>query len=700
MIQFISKSIFIFIIRVIDMNIKKWKLAPFNKNRAQILAEDYSLPALLAALLSARGIDNDEKLVELLGEPCEFDDPFMLLDMDKAVDRIITAIENFERIAVYGDYDADGVTSTALLYTYLQSKEADVMYYIPSREGEGYGMNENAVEHLASLGVDLIITVDNGIASVNEVAKAKELGIDVVVTDHHRPQGVLPDAVAVVDPYREGCPSVFKHFAGVGVAFKLIYAIETDLGNPDELIYDYGDLVTLGTIGDIVPLESENRTLVRLGLEFIKQSKRPGIKALIERAGVSDREITTTLVAFSLVPRLNATGRMGNADIAVNLLTTKETDIALSLAESICNDNNDRRDVESEICDKVINIIENNENIKYSRIMVINGENWHHGVVGIVAARITEKYGKPCIIISIDKGEAKGSGRSIEGFNLFEALNACKDVLIRFGGHPMAAGITLKANKIEEFRTKINAYAKETVEFMPAAQVNIDLKLQPKALNTTIPEILKALEPYGAGNAIPVFGLYCMKVQNITPVGNGNHLRVALVRDNTVVNCMKFSTTIKEFPYRVGDTVDIACVLENKSYKSATNLTVLIKEIRETGVDDDVYLKSYRLYERTKTRETMNSAEALSIKPSREDLAEIYRFIRAMAGFNGSVYKLTNTFPGRTVGKILFSLDVMERSGLISVKAEGECLDITLLPVKGKVDIMASALFDNIKVKD
>ena len=657
------------------------------------------MPALLAALLQARGVDSDEKICELINEPAEFDDPFMLIDMDKAVDRVISAIENLERIAVYGDYDADGITSTALLYTYLLSKEADVIYYIPSREGEGYGMNINAVEYLASLGVDLIITVDNGIASINEVEKAKELGIDVVITDHHRPQGTLPDAVAVVDPYREDCPSEFKDFAGVGVAFKLIYAIETDLGDPEELIYEYGDLVTLGTIGDIVPLESENRTLVKLGLQLLKESKRPGIRALVTKACVTDKDMTATAVAFSLVPRLNATGRMEHAETAVKLLITDEEDIALCLAETVCDDNNRRRSVESEICEKVIDIIENDENLKYSRVIIVDGESWHHGVVGIVAARITEKYGKPCIIISTSEEDAKGSGRSVEGFNLFEAISACSDTLIRFGGHPMAAGVTLKKDNIEVFRAKINEYAAKAIDYMPAAEVTIDLKLQPKALSTSIPDMLKVLEPFGAGNAMPVFGLYCMKIQSITPVGGGNHLRINLLRDGVSVNCMKFSTTPEQFPYRIGDMVDVACVLESKAYRGVTSLSVYIKEIRETGVDDDVYVKSYRLYERTKTKESMSEDEALIIRPDRNDLAEIYRFIRAMGGYKGTIYRLTNTFPGITVGKLLFSLDVMQRNGLIDVKSEGECFSINLLPVKGKVDIMASSLFENIIVK-
>ena len=252
---------------------------------------------------------------------------------------------------------------------------------------------------------------------------------------------------------------------------------------------------------------------------------------------------------------------------------------------------------------------------------------------------------------------------------------------------------------IEKFRERINAYAAANMSFMPAPEVVIDLKLQPKALSTAIPDMLKVLEPYGAGNSMPVFGLYCMKIQSITPVGGGNHLRISVVRDNVSVNCMKFSTTVYEFPYKVGDMVDIACVLENKIYKGSQNLSVYVKEIRETGVDDEVYLKSYRLYERTKTKEPMEQGEALSIRPTREDLAEIYRFIRAMAGFKGSVYRFINTFPGQTIGKVLFSLDVMSRNGLISVKTQGDSLEITLLPVKGKVDIMASSLFDNIKIK-
>ena len=409
------------------MNIKKWEVAPLNKERAAQIAERYSLPFFLSMLLEIRGFHQEEEIRGLL-ESGQLSDPFLMKDMDKAVDRIRQAIENFEKIAVYGDYDADGVTATSILYTYLDAVGADVIYYIPQREGEGYGMNLHAVEFLHGEGVGLIITVDNGIASVQEVERAKELGMDVVVTDHHRPQERIPNACAVVDAYQadDHCP--YKDLSGAGVALKLVMALE---GDQKGVLEEYADLASLGTVADVVPVLGENRAIVRTGLSILARGGRAGVDALMVQSGMGGKTATATSLAFTVIPRINATGRMGAPERAVRLLTCETEEEAQPLSAEICEDNDRRREVEAEIAKEAMEKIEKDDSLLYSRVIVVDGEGWHHGVIGIVASRITERFGKPCMVISTDGEMAKGSGRSVEGFSLFEAVCACGDLMER-----------------------------------------------------------------------------------------------------------------------------------------------------------------------------------------------------------------------------------------------------------------------------
>ena len=539
------------------MILRKWEVRPLDKERAAAFAQTYGVPFFLAMLMNIRGLDDAAHLREFLGEGEPLSDPFLLKDMDKAAARITRAVDNMEKIAVYGDYDADGVTSTAMLYSYLETRGADVIFYIPQREGEGYGMNMGAVKYLKEQGVSLIVTVDNGISSVQEVARANELGIDVVVTDHHRPQAILPDAVAVVDAYRPDDTSPYKHFSGVGIAFKLLMALEDGAGDVEDLLEAYSDLAAIGTIGDIVPLTGENRTLIRAGLERLSQSDRPGVQALLENAGIAGKALTSTNVAFTLVPRINATGRMGAPERAVRLLISGYEEEAEVLSEEICADNEERRRVEAEIAEAAFADIEAKGYMK-DRVVVVDGENWHHGVIGIVASRVTERCGKPCMIISRGETEAKGSGRSIEGFSLFEAICACGDLLIKFGGHPMAAGITLKPENIEAFRKRINQYAAEHFPQMPTQTVTLDCKLNPAALSVSMAQSLTQLEPFGNGNPQPVFGLFNMELSNVTPVGGGGHLRLTLEKNGAVITAMRFNTKPEELPYHIGDKIDLS----------------------------------------------------------------------------------------------------------------------------------------------
>lgn len=678
------------------MNIRRWKILSLDKGRAALTAQSLDIPFFLAMLLNIRKMDDENTLQELLEDNISFCDPFLLYDMDKAAARINKAVENMERIAVYGDYDADGITATAMVYSYLETRGADVLYYIPQREGEGYGMNLSAVEYLAQQGVQLIITVDNGISSVEEVARARALNVDVVITDHHRPQAVLPEAVAVVDAYRPEDKSAFKHFAGVGIAFKLLMALEGEASETADLLEAYGDLAAIGTIGDVVPLTGENRALVRAGLEILSQSERPGIRALLTDSGLSEKQLTATNVAFTLVPRINATGRMGAPDRAVRLLTSMDEQEAATLAEEICADNEERRRVEASISEAAFADMER-RSLFDDRVIVVDGEDWHHGVIGIVASRITERYGKPCIVISRGATEAKGSGRSIEGFSLFDAISACGAMLMKFGGHPMAAGITLRSDQIEAFRTAINRYAAEKFPQMPVQTITLDCKLNPAALSVSMVESLHSLEPFGNENPQPIFGLYGMELCEITPVGNGNHLRLTLEKNGSVLTAMRFGTRAEDFGYMRGDKVDLAVQLEAREYRGQTSLSVLIRDLKPSALDIDRNIRSLSCFESWERGETLTDAEKRALMPDRSALALCYRQLRALSGAIHMLNLTAKLGESYTVGKLLVALRVFEERGLVHSTVNGELLTATLLETSGKTDIEKSPVLDTLR---
>ena len=672
------------------MILRKWEVRPLDKERAAAFAQTYGVPFFLAMLMNIRGLDDAAHLREFLGEGEPLSDPFLLKDMDKAAARITRAVDNMEKIAVYGDYDADGVTSTAMLYSYLETRGADVIFYIPQREGEGYGMNIGAVEYLKEQGVSLIVTVDNGISSVQEVARANELGIDVVVTDHHRPQEILPDAVAVVDAYRPDDTSPYKHFSGVGIAFKLLMALEDGAGDVEDLLEAYSDLAAIGTIGDIVPLTGENRTLIRAGLERLSQSDRPGVQALLENAGVAGKALTSTNVAFTLVPRINATGRMGAPERAVRLLISGYEEEAEVLSEEICADNEERRRVEAEIAEAAFADIEAKGYMK-DRVVVVDGENWHHGDIGIVASRVTERCGKPCMIISRGETEAKGSGRSIEGFSLFEAICACGDLLIKFGGHPMAAGITLKPENIEAFRKRINQYAAEHFPQMPTQTVTLDCKLNPAALSVSMAQSLTQLEPFGNGNPQPVFGLFNMELSNVTPVGGGGHLRLTLEKNGAVITAMRFNTKPEELPYHIGDKIDLAVQLEAREFRGQPSLTVIVRDMKFAAFNTEKNIASLASFEKWQRGEVLSAEDKNRLYPDRACLAAIYRALRTVNGKETDQVRFVSQFgKDMTLGLFKTALLVFEERGLVHSEIADDTFTATLIETSGKTDITRS----------
>ncbi len=674
---------------------KRWNFLPHDQANTNKLAEESGLPLVLAGILSARGIDA-ARLESMFPGNAGLSDPFLLADMDKAVQRIQDAIEAFEKIAVYGDYDADGVTATALLYSYLETCGADVLYYIPERDTEGYGMNCEAIDQLAAEGVRLIITVDNGIASVPEVRHAAALGIDVVITDHHRPQAELPQACAVVNPHRPDCSSSYKDFSGVGVAFKLVTALEGAVeGNGIDLLDSYADLLAIGTIADIVPLTGENRLFVIQGLELLAQPDRPGLRALAELCGLEEKTLTATRVAFSIVPCINAAGRIGSPARAVQLLLSEYADEAYPLAEELYQDNTYRKQIESDISEQAIALLEKEPQRLDEPILVVEGADWNPGVIGIVAARLSGRYGKPCMVISCSGDEAKGSGRSVEGFSLFEAVCACKGFLTKFGGHPMAAGISLCTEAVPAFRRAINAYAAGQPRALPS--LTVDCVLNPQDLGLEIPRALRLLEPFGEGNPQPLIGVLNMKLTEITPLSGGKHLRFTFMQNDYIIHCVKFNITVEQFEYRAGDLLDLAVTLEERDYHGAPRTSIHLRAYKPAGMDLQAVFDGCTLWERARSGEPLSKRQKERLLPAREDFAALYRYLRGIPVFSGGIEALLARMPPHfSAERLLICLDVLQEHKLIRRVQSGLYCETSILPAAQKVDLFQSNILNQI----
>ena len=607
------------------MRRKKWVVTKGNKDLAAQIAQELSVDPFAALLATSRGFDNIDELSDFLDPDAPLQlSPLSIGDMGKAAERINRGIDSGELICVFGDYDADGVTATALLYSYLETRGANVIRYIPDRLSEGYGLNVDAVESLAEKGVKLIVTVDNGVSAIDEAIRAKELGIDLIVTDHHKVGEILPDAVAVVDPHRSDCPSSFKEMSGVGVAFKLVCALEGDDG--DILIEEYGDLVALGTIGDVVTLTGENRVMVRRGLRLMNENPRPGISALMDIAGMGDKVFTASTAAFTLCPRINAAGRMGSAYKAFDLLLCEDEEEATRLAEEISVMNTQRQQAETAIFSQVQQLQCEGADILDDRIIVVDGEGWHQGVIGIVAARITERYGRPCVVISRDGENARGSCRSIEGFSIYDAIESVSDCLDHFGGHTLAAGLGLKCSRIEEFRKRINEYAAD--KEMPFALQKIDCRLQPSSINLGLLSAMNMIEPFGAGNPQPCFGLFGVRIDDVSGISEGKHIRMTVSKNGARSSVVYFGMPEKRFPFEKGDIVDIAVNLDKNVYNGETRVSVIARGIKPSLTDEEKVLSSILLYERFQRNEKLNADEAAAILPDRQLEVEVFKSIK------------------------------------------------------------------------
>lgn len=648
------------------MRRKKWVVAASNKDFAAQIAQELCVDPFAALLVTSRDFNNIDDIDAFFDADAPLSvDPMSIKDMDKAAERINRAIDDFELICVFGDYDADGVTATALLYSYLEARGANAIRYIPDRIAEGYGLNVGAIEELADRGVKLIVTVDNGVSAIEEAKRAKELGISLVVTDHHKVGEILPDAEAVVDPHREDCPSAFKEMSGVGVAFKLACALEG--GADDMLIEEYGDLVALGTIGDVVTLRGENRTMVRRGLRLINDDPRPGIAALMEAAGVGDKYFTASSAAFTVCPRINAAGRMGSAHKALDLLLCDDEDTASLLADEINAMNVQRQKTETEIFASAVAMLNENPEMLNDKILVVDGEEWHQGVIGIVAARITERFGRPCVVISRDGEMAKGSCRSVEGFSIYDAIEAVSDCLEHFGGHTLAAGVGLRSSKINEFRKRINEYATD-IE-MPFAIQKIDCKLLPSSISLDLLSSLSLLEPFGSGNQQPCFGLFGMKIEDVSGVSDGKHIRMTVSKNGTRMGVVYFGMPEKRFPFDRGDIVDLAVNLDKNVYNGETRVSVIVRGIRPSNTDEEKVLSSIALYEKFARGEKLSSEQAKRLLPERELEVAVFKSIKARPLIDNYCEMLCVRLgdDGSKLAAMTASVEIMLEMGILTV---------------------------------
>ena len=639
---------------------RKWQFRELDVDTAKRIATEYNIGTFAALILLARGFTDRFEIDEFLSTEPELADPYELLDMSKAVERVRRAVDDFERIAVFGDYDCDGVTSTALVYDYLSEIGADAIYHIPSRK-DGFGMNFDAIDIVKEQGVTLIITVDNGIAACDEIAYAKKLGIDVVVTDHHLQSDTLPDAVAVINPQRKDSPVAFKELAGVGVAYKFICALSGK--TTEELLDKYADLVAIGTVADVMPLVFDNRAVVRAGARMIKKNTRSGIKALLKAAGAAEREITASTIAYIIAPRINAAGRMGDSGRAVTLLLETDEERANTLAAEICDDNTKRQKIEADIFNEAIKTIEK-EGLANDRVIVVAGENWQHGIIGIAASRLVSKYGRPVIILSKDGGSAGGSGRSIAGFDLYEAISNAAQHLQRFGGHTLAAGLSVDSEKIDDFRKDLLEFAKEKYPIMPFPELAIDCELAVKQLDLDIPRALACLEPYGAGNKTPVFALCGMRVERFSGMSNDKHLCIYFSKDDLAFRAVMFGKSPDDFEFESGMIVDIAVTLEENLWQGNESLSVKLEDIRVSGCDDAL-LTSLRDYESFKRGESTHEDISLLL-PTREEAGCVYNEVKRARFGRITADMLVNILSARVMpAKVLVSLDALCQLGVL-----------------------------------
>ncbi|MGN1345958.1 MAG: single-stranded-DNA-specific exonuclease RecJ [Eubacteriales bacterium] len=679
----------------------------------------------------------------LLKETEQLHDPFEMEDMDNAVYRILEAVEEHEKIVIFGDYDVDGVTSVSILYLYLQSLGADVSYYIPCRSGEGYGMSEGAVRKLAGDGCQLIVTVDTGITAVAEAELIRDLGMDLIVTDHHECHTELPEAVAVVNPRRSDCRYPFKELAGVGVVFKLLCALDS-VQNPDDpmtacvrrISQKYCDLVAIGTVADVMPIRDENRLIVSYGLQLIENTDRPGLIELIEATRTESkyntkRKITASFIGYTLAPRINAAGRIRDASLAVELFLARDRETAEPIARKLCDINHERQTEENKIIEDAYARIAAEHDFEHDPVIVLEDETWHHGIIGIVASRITEKYGCPSILISFEGngGEGgedaepsgsgsdlgKGSGRSVKGMNLVETLSQCSDLLVKYGGHELAAGLTIQREKLPEFRRRVNECARRCLtETDVQPSLEADCELRPCDITMAQASELYYLEPYGVSNPPPAFVLKKVLLYDTALVGGGKHTRLTLKMDSNYVSAMCFRQTLTELDLYPGDFVDVLFTLDVNEFQNQRSVQLIVKDVRLTRTQFDAENADIALFDRIyagafSPETDLGPHTAADVVPTREECGAVYQLLRKELRVEHEVFSIRALLHLlRTVGvrlnyiKLKVILLMFRELGILGVEPwkreeEHEIYAFRYVHMKTKTNLDQSALYRKLK---
>lgn len=661
---------------------KKWTVANAPVNGGGDVIKEFG--DFFGGILVRRGINSLEAAQSFFG--CKsLSDSLLMRDADKAVEIIRTALDEGKKITVYGDYDCDGVAATAMMYSYLEAQGADVEYYIPERS-EGYGMNVPALERIASGGTQLVITVDNGISALEEARFLKEKGVELVVTDHHQPGLELPDCGACIDPNRADDGSPFKDLCGAGVALKLLIALEED----EEFVLDtYAHLAAVGTIGDVMPLKGENRYIVQRGLENIKNEQNAGLTALIRSASRSTENITSTDIAFAVCPRINAAGRIDTPEKALRLLLCEDdAETAKRIAEELSELNGKRKTEEDKMIREINEQITRDPLIVKQRVIVLSGEGWHHGIVGIVCSRIMEKYDKPVVIISTEEGEARGSMRSVEGFSAHKMLSACSACLTKFGGHPSAGGFSLPADKVGEFTKQIHEYSREYYPKMPGVSLYADMEVSAEALTADNVKKLSLLEPCGERNSVPLFLLRDCLIKSKRALKDGKYTSFEIAQGNSALRVITFKVPFAKFFPNAGDKIDLIAAAEINEYNGNESVQLRLMEYRPAGFREDRFLAAERVYEEISRGEGCDKRLAPRVIPqNREELMAIYDIVRRSNGSRTpEELALLDGAPNYCMLRI--TLDAFAEAGMIEY-ANGAPKTV---PVNEKRDLFQSGL--------
>lgn len=706
---------------------KNWIIKKYDEGVAQEFEDTLGLCHTTSAILAGRGIKSCDEAMRFLNKRYNnFYNAFIMKDMKTAVDRIIKAVNAREKIMIYGDYDVDGVTSTTVLYKYLRSIGGNAEYYIPSRTGEGYGLNDGVIESFSRRGGKLIITVDTGITALDEVEFAASCGVETIITDHHECREVLPRACAVVNPKRPDCNYPFKELAGVGVVFKLLCALDetffarSEMETVNKICDAYGDLVAIGTIADVMPIMSENRVIVSVGLERIEHTSNLGLKALIEESGVNNykgksRKITSAAIGFIIAPRINAAGRIGNAVRAVEMFLADDMTAARHIAIELCATNKQRQLLENDIIESAIEKINAEHDFEHDRVIILDDDTWHHGVIGIVASRLTERYNLPSILISfknegtengLDAG--KGSGRSIKGLDLNKALTHCSDLLLKYGGHELAAGLSIERKNLAAFKKKINDYAREILTpQMLEKSITLDCEIKKEDVNFKTMDEINLLEPYGCANPVPLLCFSGATILTLTSLADNKHTKLFLQNGDMTINALYFGMPLTMLKYFPGDKIDIACNLDVNNFQNQKQLQFIVRDIRLSSSLTEYFAYKKQTYLRCE--KDLSVPINQSVVPTRDDFKEVYQTLCRLTRSEGETVDLTYICrmlsqhkPRRfDLHKLFIIVDVLDELGIITATPaepdKTEIRNIKINPYTSKTALESSTKLRSVK---